>query len=80
MNRLIDDILTEMKIKHGISKYELEKIIDSQFKVLMDTMQLKQIKTVHLKGLGKVKPSTFFIKYKNGEIHKKNKGDIDGSI
>ena len=39
MNQLIDDILSEMKLKHGVTKFELEKIIDSQFKVLQTSIQ-----------------------------------------
>ena len=44
MNQLIDDILSEMKLKHGVTKFELEKIIDSQFKVLQTSIQNKDLR------------------------------------
>lgn len=75
MNKLIDEVLTEMKAKHGLTKFELEKILDSQFKVLHDHMTSGNLKEVHFKNLGKFKPTTFFIKYKNGEIKTKAEGN-----
>lgn len=75
MNQLIDDILTDMKAEHNISKFELEKIIDSQFKVLMDHIQARDLREVHIKGLGKFKPTTFLKAYKDGRVHKKIKTD-----
>lgn len=80
MNQLIDEVLTEMKAKHGLTKFELEKILDSQFKVLHDHMTSSNLLEVHFKGLGKFKPTTFFVKFKNGEIHKKPKGDNIGVV
>ncbi len=76
MNQLIEDILSEMKLKHGVTKFELEKIIDSQFKVLQTSIQNKDLRQVYFKGLGKFKPTTFLIALKDGRVHKKNKRDI----
>ncbi len=79
MNQLIDEVLTEMKLKHGMTKFELEKILDSQFKVLMDHIQSRDLREVNIKHLGKFKPTTFLIAYKNGKVHKKIKGDTNGT-
>lgn len=73
MNRLIDIIISEMKQEHGLTTFELEKIIDSQFKVLVNHMTSKDLREVHFKGLGKIKPTTFLIAYKNGRVQKKPK-------
>lgn len=59
---LTSDILDELKKKYGLSKAELELILDSQFKLtrnLLDSRTTKKIKLIHL---GKIKPTTFFIK------------------
>jgi len=78
MNHLIDDIITDMKKDYNLSRFDLEKIIDSQFKVLVNHMQSKDLREVHFKGLGKVKPTTFFIAYQNGRIQKKPKEHNSG--
>lgn len=75
MNQLIEDVLTEMKIKTGLTKFELEKILDSQFKVLHDSMTKGDLREIHFKNIGKFKPTSFFIKYKNGEIKKRSQGN-----
>lgn len=59
----IEDILDELKIKYpDMSKVELERIIDTQFKFILDSMNSKQLKPIKLYGLGKIKPSTFLVK------------------
>lgn len=63
MNKLIDEILTEVKAKHSDTKewwntkHELEKILDSEFKVLRKHIEDKDLRIVNLIYLGKVKPS-----------------------
>lgn len=60
---LISDILEELQLKYpNKSKVELERIVDTQFKVIHDSMTNKTTKSIKLYNLGKVKPSTFFIK------------------
>jgi hypothetical protein len=59
---LIDDVLTELKAKYGISKIELERIVDSQFKVARLNIEEKSLKTVNLIHLGKIAPSPWFVK------------------
>ena len=83
MSQLINEILEEMKLEHGISKFELEKIVDSQFKVLMNHIQdykTGDIREVHIKGLGKFRPTTFLKKLNNNEIPKKSNRDNNRNI
>lgn len=61
MSPLIDEILTKLKDKHGISKVDLERIIDSEFKVLELNIQQRSLKEVSLIHIGKVKPSKWFV-------------------
>jgi hypothetical protein len=61
MSPLIDEVLTKLKDKHGLSKVELERIIDSEFKVLELSIQKRSLKEVSLIYLGKVKPSKWFV-------------------
>jgi nucleoid DNA-binding protein len=69
MNQLINDIFTELKVKHGITKFEIEHIVDSQFKLLQNTIESRTWKPVSLIHLGKFKP-TKYILYKNNLIIK----------
>jgi nucleoid DNA-binding protein len=68
MNLSIDEILEEMKIVHGISKFELEKIVDSQFKVLVEHIRSRDIREVHIKGVGKFKPTTYLKALQEGRV------------
>ena len=78
MSPLIDDILNDMKAEFGITKFELEKIIDSQFKMLRQTIESREVKEVHIKNVGKFKPTTYLIAYKDGRVKSKNKGNNTG--
>lgn len=69
MNQLIEDIFKELKLKHGITKFEIEHIVDSQFKLLQNTIESKTWKPVSLIHLGKFKP-TKYILYQNNLIIK----------
>lgn len=57
----INDILDVLKSKYNLPKAELERIIDTQFKVVYDSMNDRSIKSIKLINLGKIKPSTFLI-------------------
>ena len=70
MDSLIDNILTELKSKHNISKYELERIIDSQFKVLQLNIESRNTTSVKMMNLGKFKPSKYLIKITNEQLSK----------
>jgi hypothetical protein len=59
----IDDILDKLKDKYNLPKVELERIIDSQYKLCFESMEKRTTKTIKLAYLGKIKPSNFLIKY-----------------
>ena len=61
MNQQIDEIYTMLKNKYGISKVEIERITDSQFKVLENNIKTRGNKVVNLIYLGKFKPSKYFL-------------------
>jgi len=62
MNQLIDEIYTKLRDKHGISKTDIDRIVDSQFRVLEDNIRNRGNKTVNLIYIGKFKPSKSFLK------------------
>lgn len=70
MDNLIDTILTDLKSKHGITKFELERIIDSQFKVLQLNIEARNPISVKMMHLGKFKPSKYLIKITNEQLPK----------
>lgn len=62
MNPLIEDIYTVLKDKYGMSKTEIERITNTQFKVLENNIKTRSKKVVNLIYLGKVKPSKSLLK------------------
>lgn len=82
MNPLIESILSEIKEKHKDSKewwntkYELERILDSQFKVLRNTIEDKDLRTVNIIYLGKVKPTKWFFNNKEMLIEKARQTNV----
>lgn len=70
MHPLIDEILSEMKDELGISKYELERMIDCQFKCVEENIKGKVNKTVNLIYIGKFTPTTWFKYYGHKFINK----------
>ncbi len=61
MSQLIEDVLIELKKKYGITKYELEAILNSEFKCLENNIRSRSDKTVNMIYLGKFHPSKFFL-------------------
>jgi len=61
MNPLINEIYDILKNKYGISKVEIERITDSQFKVLENNIKTRGNRVVNLIYLGKFKPSKYFL-------------------
>ena len=61
MNQLIEEIYDVLKVKHGISKVEIERIVNTQFKVLENNIKTRGNKVVNLIYLGKIKPSKYFL-------------------
>lgn len=56
---LINDTLDILKEKYNLPKADIERIIDSQFKLLYDSIQARTIKSVKLINIGKVEPTTY---------------------
>lgn len=62
MNNLIEETISEVKAKYpNLSKTEIERIIDSQFEMVVDNMRNRSLRVVKLIHLGKIKPSNWFI-------------------
>ena len=62
MNQLIEEIYNVLKDKYGISKVEIERITNTQFKVLENNIKTRGNKVVNLIYLGKVNPSKSLLK------------------
>lgn len=60
MNTLIDNIFSELKTKHGLTKYEIERIVDTQFKVTVDHIESSDLRSVKWIHLGKIRPSDYY--------------------
>lgn len=61
MNQQIEDIYTLLKQQYGLSKVEIERIINAQFKTLEENIKTRGNKVVNLIYLGKVKPSKYLL-------------------
>lgn len=62
-----EDILKEMSGTYpGVSKGELERIIDSEFRAIRDTMSNREGKVVQLIYLGKFRPTIYNQDYVKG--------------
>lgn len=61
---LIEEIFEELKKKHGLTKYEIEKIVDSQFRYTVEHIGKGDIRPVKWKYLGKIRPSDYFVHLK----------------
>lgn len=56
-SNIYEEILDEIKSEFGLSKIELERICDSQFRVIRNTMSNREGKVVQLIYLGKFRPT-----------------------
>ena len=54
-----EEILDEIKSEFTLSKMELERICDSQFRVIRDTMSNREGKIIQLIYLGKFRPTIY---------------------
>lgn len=79
MDPAIDSALARVKAKHGITKFELEKIMDSQWKVLVENMQGRHTKVVNVMYIGKFKPTSWF-KNNRSKFSRKYKKDKDDKL
>ena len=64
-SNIYEEILDEIKSEFGLSKVELERICDSQFRVIRDVMSNRQGKIVQLIYLGKFRPTVYNQDYVN---------------
>lgn len=58
-SNIYEEILDEIKGDFTLSKMELERICDSQFRVIRDTMSNREGKVVQLIYLGKFRPTAY---------------------
>ena len=54
---MFDKLIKEVAEEFNISKYDAERIVMSQFRLLYDTIQLKGKKVISLKHIGKFLPT-----------------------
>lgn len=63
-NELYEEIVKEIKVNYpNISSLEIERIVDSQFRVIRDTMSNREGKVIQLIYLGKFRPTAYNIDY-----------------
>lgn len=62
-SNIYEEILDEIKGEFTLSKMELERICDSQFRVIRDTMSNREGKIVQLIYLGKFRPTMYNTDY-----------------
>lgn len=62
-SNVYEEILDEIKSEFGLSKMELERICDSQFRVIRDTMSKREGKIIQLIYLGKFRPTMYNVDY-----------------
>lgn len=60
MENSIKDIITELKTKYNLTSSEIERVLDSQWKVLRNNIETRDLKTVNIMHIGKWKPSKWF--------------------
>ena len=58
-SNIYEEVLDEIKSQFGLSKVELERICDSQFKAIRDTMSNREGEVVQLIYLGKFRPTMY---------------------
>ncbi len=71
-NNIYEEILDEIKGEFGLSKMELERICDSQFRVLRDTMSNREGKIVQMIYLGKFRPTVYNQDFKQSKNYEGN--------
>jgi hypothetical protein len=62
-SNIYEEVLDEIKSEFDLSKVELERICDSQFRVIRDTMSKREGKVVQLIYLGKFRPTIYNTDY-----------------
>ena len=63
-NELYEEIVKEIRVNYpNISSLGIERIVDSQFRVIRDTMSNREGKVIQLIYLGKFRPTAYNIDY-----------------
>jgi nucleoid DNA-binding protein len=62
-SNIYEEILDEIKGDFTLSKMELERICDSQFRVIRNTMSNREGKVIQLIYLGKFRPTMYNTDY-----------------
>lgn len=72
-NEVYEEIVKEIKILYpNLSSLEIERICDSQFRVIRDTMSNREGKVVQLIYLGKFRPTMYNKDYTKNLKQKEN--------
>ena len=75
-NDIYLELIVEMKLLYpGLSKLEIERICDSQFRVLRNTMSNREGKVVQMIYLGKFRPTAFNMDSPNNVKFNRKKDD-----
>lgn len=64
---LHDNVIEELASKYGVSKSEINRIINSQWRVVENIITNKECKTINCRGLGKFYPTTYRKKLEDGK-------------
>ena len=75
MSIQIEDIIDELYNKYNIPKADIARVVKSQFKLLKNTIKLKEDKVVNLRYIGKYKPTPFRVKQLK-ELNERSKGEV----
>lgn len=62
MDNSINDIIGDLAKKYNLTKSDIERVIDAQFKVLALQLNKKEVKDIYMIYLGKFKPTPFLVK------------------
>jgi len=76
-NVMYNEILDELKEEFKLSKVELERVCNSQFRVLRDVMLGREGKVLQMVHLGKFRPTAYNIDYLKNQLDKINKNGKD---
>lgn len=75
-SNIYEEILDEIKGDFTLSKMELERICDSQFRVIRNTMSNREGKVIQLIYLGKFRPTMYNTDYtKRKQLKLKEDGE-----
>lgn len=77
MHLKIEDIIKEIKDDLNLSTTEIERMIDSQFLLVEDTIKSRSGKTVNLIYIGKFRPTSWFKRNKDMLLSKYTKEEYE---